>query len=202
MSFKNMKYMVSMLSFGGVLVLTQAASANVVGNGLQNFNSITSGLDFVTVHSSETLKPGIINIGFFMNEAVNSLPYFEGGGQGRTNFNDTVLGLDMNLGVGLLPDWDMGISFPSVLDQTVSSDQGVHGEFKRKGNTEIRVNTKYRLTGDDTGGVALVGTVNFDRTDGNPYTGVPSGPIYNLEVVWDTTIKKWALGLNLGYRKT
>ena len=39
------------------------ASANVIGNDTQNFNPTTNGLDFVTVQSSETLDPGIINFG-------------------------------------------------------------------------------------------------------------------------------------------
>jgi outer membrane protein OmpA-like peptidoglycan-associated protein len=198
MTFEKVRSTILVIIFLGAPV----ASANVVGNGLQNFNSITSGLDFVSVHSSETLKPGIFNIGIFMNEAVNSLPYMEGGSQGRTTFNDTILGLDLNLGVGLLTNWDVGISLPFVLNQTVGSDQAFHGEYRNKGNTEVRISSKYRLFGDDSGGFAVVGTINFDRTGGNPYTGSPAGPIYNLELVLDTTIREWALGLNLGYRKT
>jgi hypothetical protein len=55
-----------------------SALANVIGTDLQNFNSTTNGLDFVTVQSSKTLDPGVLNLGLFFNYGVNTLPYFEG----------------------------------------------------------------------------------------------------------------------------
>lgn len=58
-------------------VVSVSAHANVVGTDMQNFNTITSGLDFVTVESSETLRPGVVNLGLFFNYAVNTLPYFQ-----------------------------------------------------------------------------------------------------------------------------
>ena len=80
------------------------ASANVVGSDTQNFNPTTDGLDFVTVQSSETLEPGIFNLGLFINYAVNSLPNYEDvTTQTRTNFHDTLWSSDFNLGVGVFP---------------------------------------------------------------------------------------------------
>src|SRR3954469_17475024 len=93
----------------GTFLVTQSALANVVGSGTQNFNTITSGLDFVTVQSSQTLRPGLINIGLFVNDAINSLPYFESVTQNRVNFSNHLIGSDLNIGVGLLPSWDFGI---------------------------------------------------------------------------------------------
>src|SRR5690606_20770787 len=83
------------------------AFANVVGADTQNFNPTTSGLDFVTVHSSETLQPGILNFGLFFNYAVNSLPnYVKQGTQERFSFSDTLLSSDFNFGLGLAQNWD------------------------------------------------------------------------------------------------
>ena len=79
------------------LIFALKSQANVVSTGNQNFNPTPDGLDFLTVHSSETLKPGIINIGLFLNNAINSLPYYEASNQDRTNFNDSLLGLDIKL---------------------------------------------------------------------------------------------------------
>lgn len=183
-----------------LLLLSSSAHANVVGSDAQNFNSITSGLDFVTVQSSETLKPGIINLGLFLNYAVNTLPYFDNTPQGRTHFNDSLLGMDMNVGVGLMENWDAGVSFPFILSQTVSSDNSYRGEFAKTGNTEIRANTKYRFMGDDSGGLAAVGTIGVNRIIDNPYAGVDAGPTYSLEAVGDTTYNSIALGVNVGYR--
>jgi hypothetical protein len=53
----------------------EASKANVCGTDYQTFNPTTSGLDFVTVHSSETLQPCYINFGSFLNYSVNTLTY-------------------------------------------------------------------------------------------------------------------------------
>src|SRR5580698_8410041 len=104
-----------------VLVCASVAQANVVGTDTQNFNTTTDGLDFVTVQSSETLKPGIFNLGLFFNYAVNTLPYFEANPSNRSGYNDSLTSSDANIGVGILKNWDAGISFPAVLSQYVAN---------------------------------------------------------------------------------
>ncbi len=183
------------------LIFALKSQANVVSTGNQNFNPTPNGLDFLTVHSSETLKPGIINIGLFLNNAINSLPYYEASNQDRTNFNDSLLGLDINIGVGITDDFELGLSHPFVLAQTVTSNQP-HSEFETKGGTEVRLMGKYRFSGDDQGGWAGIFSTNFNRVINNPYIGVDGGLIYNLEIAWDATIKNSAWGINFGYRKT
>lgn len=180
-------------------VLTPVASGNVIGIDSQNFNPTTSGLDFVTVHSSETLEPGVLSFGLFLNYAVNTLPFFDDTVQGFDNLTDTMLGGDINVGLGLLPNLDVGLSFPQLLFQSVKSD-GYRGQFQKNGQTEIRLNAKYRLWGDREGGMAFVASTNINRIENNPYVGSGSQPTVNAEIVADTTIKKIALGLNVGYR--
>ncbi len=178
-----------------------SAQANVVGTDAQNFNTITSGLDFVTVHSSETLKPGIVNLGLFLNYAVNTLPYYDITPQSRLNWNDTILGMDLNAGLGLTKNWDIGISFPQVLDQTVENTTGTRGEFAARGSTEVRFNTKYRLAGNDEGGFAVAASMNVNRIEDNPYVGSGAGPTFNVEAIADTTLtNRVAVGGNVGYR--
>ncbi len=188
------------LSFAAALS-APPARANVVGGDAQNFNSVTNGLDFVTVHSSETLKPGIFNFGLFLNYAVNTLPYQEANaGQSRADFNDSLLGADFNFGVGILENWDAGVSFPQILSQSVDSNTGARGQFAENGLTEVRVNTKYRVWGDDSGGIALVASANFNQTTDNPFTGQNAGPTLNLEAAADQTLGKFTVGGNIGYR--
>ncbi len=177
-----------------VILLATPLKANVIGTDAQNFNSISSGLDFVTVQSSETLAPGVVNLGLFFNYAKNTLPYFSSGEE-----NDSLLIADMNIGLGLTKNWDIGLSLPYLIDQSVKSTAS-GGQFVDSGITEYRINTKYRLFGNNEGGVALVGTVNINRIENNPFAGVNAGPTYNLEVAADTTISKVALGANIGYR--
>lgn len=185
-----------------IVILPLGLRANVVGVDTQNFNPITSGLDFVTVQSSETLTPGIVNFGLFLNYAANTLPNYDPSGTQsgvRTNIKDRLLSSDVNIGIGLMKDWDAGISFPSVLSQEVESSP-LKGAFDKTGLTDIRINTKYRFTGDKDGGFAFIGTLEFPRVENNPFYGAGGGPTYNLEFALDTTINKIAMGANFGYR--
>lgn len=193
----------SVLAIG--LFYSAASQANVVGSDVQNFNPTTSGLDFVTVQSSETLEPGIFNFGFFLNYAVNVMPnYEEVSTQSRTDFQDTLLGGDLNFGVGLGRNWDVGFSAPQVYAQDSDNDNDnnvYRGEISQTGLTEYRLNTKYRFFGDAAGGLAGIFTVNLDQTENNPFTGNDPDPTYNFELAWDKTVNKYVYGFNLGYRK-
>lgn len=48
-----------------ILSHSPTARANVVGVDTQNFNPITDGLDYVTVHSSKTLNPELLTSDYF-----------------------------------------------------------------------------------------------------------------------------------------
>ena len=187
------------------LVAMSSALANVVGSDAQNFNPTTSGLDFVTVQSSETLAPGIFNLGLFVNHGQNSFPYYgtlDSSGNAtsqKDNRDNSLLGGDFNFGFGLGPNWDAGVSFPFILNQQVADTQTV-GSYSNTGNTEVRINTKYRLFGSDDGGVAIVASGNFNRIKNNPFLGEGGGPIFNFELAGDMTISQVAAALNLGYR--
>ncbi len=177
------------------------ANANVIGVGTQNFNPTTDGLDYVTVQSSKTLKPGVVNLGGFYNYAVNSLPYVDSGVQTRTQLNDTLSSTDFSLGVGLLDFLSAGISIPSVVAQSVENRTGIRGAFSGTGNTEVRLNTKARLAGNDDAGFAAVATVNFHRTANDPFAGANPGPTYNIEFVADRAFTKlFSSAINVGYR--
>lgn len=177
--------------------------ANVVGADTQNFNPTPDGLDFVTVQSSETLEPGIFNFGFFLNYAVNSLPNYENKStQDRTNFADSLLSSDFNIGFGLMKDWSVGLSVPYLLAQDVdsSANPAFRGEFAETGLTEYRFNTKYRFFGDQNGGLATILTMNLNQIENNPFLGDGAGPTFTVELAADTTVHKFALGANVGYR--
>lgn len=185
------------------LLLSVPAYANICGTDYQNFNPTTGGLDFVTVQSSETLKPCIINMGVFFNYAANSLTYsktlnsnFESGQKAH----DRILGADLSLGIGLTERWDAGISVPFVVSQEVTDDYYV-SSYGENGATEVKLNTKFRLLGDDTGGLAAVVSINKNLIDNNPFTGEGAGPTWNFELAADTTLaSKWAVAFNAGYR--
>lgn len=183
-------------------LFTPVSFANVIGSDMQNFNATTSGLDFVTVESAATLEPGFVNFGLFMNYAVNTLPYFEKTEtiQSRTKFNDTILGADINVGYGVTKHFDLGLSLPQIVTSSVKTN-GWNGKFRDNGNTEVRANAKYQLAGDEKGGTAIQGVVNFNRTKDNPYVGQTNSPIYSLLLISSKQFtQEMGLGINLGYR--
>jgi outer membrane protein OmpA-like peptidoglycan-associated protein len=183
-----------------VLLVSIAAHANVVGTDSQNFNTITSGLDFITVQSSETLEPGILNMGFFANVARNSLSYLEGVTANGQKLEDTLVTSDVNFGLGLMKSWDIGISFPNFVSSSESNASSRSLRIANPGFTEIRFNTKYRFLGNRSGGMALIASTNINLLGNNPYSGEGSGATYNFELAADTTLGRTALGANIGYR--
>lgn len=197
-----MSFSKKIITILGVIVHCQLAQANVLGMDAQTFNPTTNGLDFVTVHSSATLEPGIVNIGFFLNYAVNSLPYVYGvGGSGatRTKFNDRLFSSDLNVGFGLADNWDIGFSLPYLLSQTVD-DGGQLGRYAQTGMTGQRMNTKYRFHNGERWGWAAVASMDQSLVENNPYTGSGPGPTYNFEVVADVMFYDVLVGFNLGHR--
>lgn len=188
-----------------IAVFSQITFANIVGSDAQNFNPITSGLDFVTVHSSNTLDEGILNFGFYANHAVNTFPFYTIGqgtaSQSRTEFNDSLTSTDLNFGYGINDKWEVGLSLPFLIDQSVD-DKGElqFGRFENSGLIEVRANTKYRFYRKDGLGLATVISANFNQIKNNPYTGKDAGPTYNLEFVAHKRFPKFDLAANIGYR--
>jgi len=184
------------------LIFPYLAHANVVGVDAQNFNPTTNGLDFVTVHSSKTLSPGVINFGLFFNYALNTLPNYEDTTTGSIQEpNDSLTSMDINMGIGIMNNWDVGISLPQVVYQDVDENNTVfRGQFEQTGINEIRLNTKYRVWDGVSQGLAVIGSINWFLIEDYPFTGVNPGPTYNIEVAFDKSINKFAVGINGGYR--
>ncbi len=179
------------------------AFANVVGPDMQNFNTTPDGLDFVTVQSSETLKVGYWNFGLFLNQATGTLPKFPDDGSNRPvgNYDDRLLGMDINVAAGVTNRLTLGISVPQILAQTVKSSDGVvQGEFLKTGTTEIRPMMKYHIAGGSSGGVAGIVSVGLNMVEDNPYTGLGAPPIMSFEIAMDNSFGPFAAGVNVGYR--
>lgn len=170
---------------------------NIVSVDVQNFSSITSGIDFVTVHSSETIRPCYLNCGLFFNYGSNTLPVLEDVGK---DFKDKLFFSDINFGFGLAKNWDIGISLAQVHYQSLGKDfEGF--SYEKTGFTDIRINTKYRFFGNEQGGFASVFSASFNQIEDNPFVGRGAGPTWNLEFVADTTFfDKLAVAGNIGYR--
>jgi outer membrane protein OmpA-like peptidoglycan-associated protein len=198
--------LVTLSGLSAVLFATSVSQGNICGTAYQSFNPMTGGLDFVTVHSSETLQPCTVNLGFFTNYSIKTLTYTRDytDGTGRVyragnKPDDKIWGADLSAGFGLQKNWDVGVNVPFVLDQDLS-DPTLSSNYKSKGATEIKLNTKYKFSGDEQGGFAAVASVNQNLIKNNPFEGENSGPTLNLELVADTTIDKWSMAVNVGHR--
>ena len=114
-------------------LLSEPALANVVGSELQNFNAAPSSFDAVTVSSGKTLGQGRFSLGLFGNIAANSLPYFQdpvAGNRDRSKkLNDTVSSVDFQIAYGILDRWDVSLSVPTIVAQTVRDKTESQGEF-------------------------------------------------------------------------
>ena len=177
--------------------------ANVVGTDAQNFNPTSNGLDFVTVQSGRTLDPGIFNFGVFLNYAVNTLAFLDKADpqavQNHVSFNDRLLSSDFNFGLGLTKKLDVGFSLPFLLRQDIQNDNQV-AYFAATGNTEQRLNAKYKFYEMQDWANAFVLTVNRSNIQNDPFTGNNPGLTYGLEYAtsWKWSGSWW--GLNFGHR--
>jgi outer membrane protein OmpA-like peptidoglycan-associated protein len=193
-----------LIVFSTLVLFYTTVFANVNGTHLQNFNPTTNGLDFITVQSSKTLPPAHFNLGVSFNYATNSLPFFKAPGvvsnQKFEEPNDKLLSSDLNIGFGVMDNWEFGLSLPMVLSQDINNSAQL-GSYDDTGLTEFRINSKYRAYSQDNLGVAVVGSVNFDRVKNSPFAGADPGPTWNLEAVVDYQIDPQLLwAFNIGYR--
>lgn len=195
-----MKHLLSLL----IIAFSPLAFANISGTHLQNFNPTTDGMCFVSVHCAQPLDPGVVNLGVFANYAVNSLPFFRNPAfvttQKLSEPNDKLLSSDLSLGFGVFQGWDVGVSFPFVLDQDID-DYTQLGTYDETGLTEWKINTKVRLIKEELWSLAVAAAANFDRIGNNPFSGIDSGPTLSADAVFDYKLaSNILLGFNTGYR--
>ena len=188
------------------LFIGQSSFANVIGTEYQNFNPSLSGTDFTTVHSSETVKSCMCNLGIFLNYAKNTLTYSDKYYLTNTDLkgvraNDFLLGADLYASFGINKNWDIGVALPLIVTAKNTDPFGV-SYFDQFGLTEVRPMTKYRFYGDDDGGLAVVLSANFNMIKNNPFAGNKPGPTLNIELAGDTTVlTDIKIAGNIGYRK-
>jgi outer membrane protein OmpA-like peptidoglycan-associated protein len=184
-------------------IFTPNALANVVGSELQNFNAAAGVLDGVTVSSGRTLGEGKFSLGLFANTAINSLPYFqseEGNRDRNKKVNDTVSALDFQIAYGVTDRWDLSLSVPSIVAQSVRDKSDYHGEFDKLGNTEVRFGTKYQFVQTDLFQLAVQASANYNRVEGNPYVGNVKFPGMSLEIASSTQLGIVDWSVNIGHR--
>ena len=185
-------------------IVSSSASANIIGSDFQNFNPAMSVYDYVTVHSTKTLKPGQFSLGLHVNYAVNTLPYFDSvdGAELDTlkDYSNGITAGDFNLAVGVLKNLDLTLAIPYIFDQELKKTSNYYGSFDRVGNTELRGGFKWAAIPLESFGLAFVGTVNYNRIRNNPYAGSEEWPAFSLESVGELDFGLVRTAANFGYR--
>lgn len=181
------------------LALTCPALANVVGNDTENFNPTASGLDFVTVESSQLLSPGLFSAGFFVNTAKNSLPDTVTNLGERIPARSSITFGDLILGYGFSKRIEFGLTVSYLLSQDTERTMS-GGQYAATGLDDIRVGAKTSLLRRETWGLALASSLGFNQVQRNPFVGNGAGPTLNVQAVGDYKIGRVHLGANLGYR--
>lgn len=181
------------------VLLASPAGANYVGNDTQNFNPVASGLDFVTVHGSETLAPGYLNVGLFVNRASNVLPDTLDVAGRRVPSVDQLLFGDFSAAYGVSRNFEAGANVSYLLNQ--QTDRTIPGaQFAGTGLNEVRLSGKYKFVRNETLGAASIVSVNINQGRENPFVGVNASPTLNVEGVVDTRFGNTLLAGNIGYR--
>lgn len=119
---------------------------------------------------------------------------------GESDKSDIGIYSNLFIGYGIGKNWDIGLSFPYIFNQTFDEGQGL-AAFETTGLLESRISTKfnfYRFSAG--GGLAVLGHVGINRTKNLPFFGDKSGLSYTLEIALDKKWGSWLLGANLGYR--
>lgn len=187
------KYFILILFF-----VSSISNANISGNPTENFNPVYSGKGFITVHSSDTVSKYHLNVGLFVDYAKETLPVYPT--VVDPNLGDSLIFSHLVFGFGLTEKWDLGLSIPNLLGQSVSSSQ-LRGQYAKTGLLEFRLASKYRLKDfEEGGGVAVLGSLGFNQTDSLPLVGEDPGPSFNLQLMMDKAYGRWLWAGNLGYR--
>lgn len=175
------------------------AHANILGN-MQTLAPNPDSLFFQNVHSSKTLAKNYFNVGFFVAYVRNELSSYDDlVTPDFLKYKDESLTYDFIAAWGVTNRLEVFYAAPGFLDQKPDSGQ-VQNKYVTKGINVHRPGLKYDLSDDNSGGYAVVASIDFPMTVDDPYVGNDPKPIYNLELARDFRRTEDAFAINLGYR--
>jgi outer membrane protein OmpA-like peptidoglycan-associated protein len=194
-------------SFLFLAFLSSPTFANIIGSDAQSFAPVADGLDFMTVHSGRVLERGHLNFGFFINHAINTLPYYTvisgGTTQSRAHFNDSLTGTDFNMALGIAKNLSFGLSLPFIMNQQIK-DGGRTGRYDKNGLAEIRPHLKWNMLRSKSEHsehyLSAHLSTNINMIENNPYVGSGGGPSINVELIYSGKSEGWSWATNIGYR--
>jgi outer membrane protein OmpA-like peptidoglycan-associated protein len=185
-----------------VALASMQLQANTVGTDFQLFNPTHDPDNFITVQSARTLDKGQLHLGLFVDAGWSTLPEILSSTEvvsEREGFDDMVISAHAQIGIGILDNWDLGITVPFVLN--TQNDDFDKVLFKTTGTSQVRAETKFRFFGDSYNGVALIVGAAMNMIEANPYHGEEDNTInYMIQLAGNKRFGALDVGLNVGYR--
>ncbi|MCB9072724.1 MAG: OmpA family protein [Bdellovibrionaceae bacterium] len=182
-----------------VLTYSYLAQANVLGD-MQTFSSNTDGLDFITVHSARPLQKGYLGLNTHITYAKNHLLVYSDpiANQNMIDYADQLSDVDLSISYGLTENLQLFLYTNFLIWQQSDRVDTFKVDITRGMNVN-RPGIKWTFSEDWR--MAFIGSVDFMHVHNDPYTGVDSKPIYNLEFAKNFGGQGGILhAFNLGYR--
>ncbi len=200
----NSKMLKKMIVFV-IFISSYTIKANIIGSDFEIFNPNTNGLSFLSIDSGDNLKKGRLYLGLTTSAATNTIarqsevPGFIFSDR-REGLKDAVVSMTPKVTYGLT-DWlQVGLEGTAYLSKTRKEQIGKL-RLVEEGFADVRGHIKLSLFSNDKIGLALLGYVNKDVIEDNPFVGDPNDELsYTGLLALGITFGRFEAALNGGYR--
>jgi hypothetical protein len=182
------------------------ALANVLGISYQNFFPTPAQTDYITVHSSESIRAKKWRMHIFGTLSGNNLFAYDlpASNQQTHDISDQLAAGSFGIAYGITSDLEFGLSLPTHLNHSIKPEADrtylaqrlvtmIHNQFKyvfqRRGENAT----------DETG-LAIVTSVDLPNTRQDGFLGQRQTPLLTIEAVYDKGSEIDSYSLNAGYR--
>lgn len=191
---------------GLLALLSSPASANVLGVNYHNFFPSPAQTDYITVHSTESIRAGKWRAHVYSSFSGNNVFAYDlpASTQRTHSVSDQLATAAVGVAYGITSQLEYGVSLPLELNHTMTpaSDRRY---LTHRGVTMIHNQFKYvfKRRGEssaDPSGHAIVASLDLPNTPQDGFLGDELTPIVTVEGVYDQGTEAESYSLNLGYR--
>lgn len=194
------------LSLFAVMVEEERAFANVLGVSYQNFVPTAAQTDYITVHSTESIRAKKWRMHLFGTLSGNNFFAYDvpNTNQDMHSITDQLAAIDFGLAYGITSNLEYGLNLPMHLSHTINPDSD-RSYLAQRGVTMIHNQFRYifhrRGENDKSDpGTAVVVSLDLPNTRQDGFLGEKQVPIVNIEGVYDQGTEIESYSVNVGYR--
>ncbi len=192
----------------GTAILGQSCIvwANVLGVSYQNFFPSPAQTDYITIHSTESIRAKKWRMHLFGTLSGNNLFAYDlpNSTQDKHQITDQLAAADFGVAYGITSNLEYGLNLPMHISHVINPDSDrsylaqrwvtlIHNQFKcvlqRRGESET-----------DGSGAAVVTSIDLPNTRQDGFLGSKQAPIITVEAVYDRGNEAASWALNAGYR--